>query len=103
MKTDMGLNYLKEEADDLGVSDACNVLLDDKRFSIWSGSSKPEQHHYGDESDAEKFSKLVAKMGGKFEKYVQIDFLNFKNEPVGFGQYVCIYQFHTDIEMEVLT
>jgi 3'-5' exoribonuclease len=48
MKTAMDLNYLKEEADDLGVSDACNVLLDDKRFSIWSGSSKPEQHHYGD-------------------------------------------------------
>jgi 3'-5' exoribonuclease len=44
----MDLNYLKEEADDLGVSDACNVLLDDKRFSIWSGSSKPQQHHYGD-------------------------------------------------------
>jgi hypothetical protein len=55
------------------------------------------------EQDAEKFSKLVAKMGGKFEKYVQIDFLNFRNEVVGFGRYVCIYQFHTDIEMEVLT
>ncbi len=54
------------------------------------------------EQDAKKFSRLVAKMGGKFEKYVQIDFLNFRNEVVGFGQYVCIYQFHIDIEMEVL-
>ena len=30
-----------------GVYDIAKFLLDDPRFSLWSGSSKPHQHHYG--------------------------------------------------------
>jgi hypothetical protein len=55
------------------------------------------------ESDAERFQKIVEAEGGKFETYLRINHLNYKNQPVGFGQFVCIYQFYKDIEMEVLT
>jgi 3'-5' exoribonuclease len=39
--------YLKETAYRLGVTDIATPLLSDPRFEIWSGSSKPIQHHYG--------------------------------------------------------
>ena len=29
------------------VYEICRPILEDERFPIWSGSSKPEQHHYG--------------------------------------------------------
>lgn len=29
------------------VHDIANFLLEDSRFPLWSGSSKPNQHHYG--------------------------------------------------------
>jgi 3'-5' exoribonuclease len=31
-----------------GHYEACEPLLNDKRFWVWSGSSKVHQHHYGD-------------------------------------------------------
>ena len=41
-------NYLEEYANTSGVRSTCSIVLDDPRFKIWSGSSKPFQHHYGD-------------------------------------------------------
>lgn len=41
------LDELKQQAELIGVTNIANYLLLDERFSIWSGSSKPEQHHYG--------------------------------------------------------
>jgi 23S rRNA maturation-related 3'-5' exoribonuclease YhaM len=40
---------LIDQAKTLGndVYKVASELLDDSRFDIWSGSSKPEQHHYG--------------------------------------------------------
>lgn len=32
---------------DVAFLSLCNEVLNDERFSIWSGSSKPDQHHYG--------------------------------------------------------
>ena len=39
---------LKKIAKSLSVSEIANVVLNDKRFAICSGSSKPIHHHYGD-------------------------------------------------------
>jgi len=45
------MNYEKEKlierAEILGVYDIASVVIADPRFELWSGSSKPEQHHYG--------------------------------------------------------
>jgi 3'-5' exoribonuclease len=38
---------LKKYAEVLGVDRYVPVVLEDARFAIWSGSSKPHQHHYG--------------------------------------------------------
>jgi 3'-5' exoribonuclease len=40
---------LKKIAQSLKVSKIANVVLNDKRFAICSGSAKPVHHHYGDE------------------------------------------------------
>lgn len=29
------------------IGEICSIVLDDERFPLWSGSWKPEQHHYG--------------------------------------------------------
>lgn len=42
------LLILKEQSEIIGVTNIANCLLDDPRFPVWSGSPKPEQHHYGD-------------------------------------------------------
>lgn len=39
--------YLTGEAGKLGVNDVCEPVLGDKRFVLWSGSSRSGQHHYG--------------------------------------------------------
>jgi 3'-5' exoribonuclease len=44
----MSIPYLELRASQHCVSDAANMLLGDQRFGMWSGSSKPTQHHYGD-------------------------------------------------------
>lgn len=43
-------NTLKNVAESLGetVVDVSDCLLEDERFQSWTGSSKPNQHHYGD-------------------------------------------------------
>lgn len=42
------MQELLDLANKFDVVDLANVVLKDPRFHIWSGSSKPEQHHYGD-------------------------------------------------------
>lgn len=41
------LDYLRNTAETLGVSDMASAIFLDQRFLVWSGSSKPQQHHYG--------------------------------------------------------
>jgi len=43
------IDKLTIQAKTLGedVYAVCQAVLDDERFPIWSGSSKPNQHHYG--------------------------------------------------------
>lgn len=41
------LNQLRQLAQKLGVIGIANVVLEDERFPVWTGSSKPIQHHYG--------------------------------------------------------
>jgi hypothetical protein len=53
------------------------------------------------ESDVEKFQKLVESKNGIWEGSKQVNFLNYKNQPVT-RQYVCIYHYYEDLEMEVL-
>jgi hypothetical protein len=55
--------------------------------------------HY--EQDTIKFRNLVESKGGKYEGNASIHFLNHWNEAVGY-QYVCIYHYYEDIEMEIL-
>ena len=42
------LKNLRACAETYKVSDICAIVLDDPRFDVCSGSSKPGQHHYGD-------------------------------------------------------
>lgn len=44
---DNNLAKLKDYAHEFGVSCISNVVLDDERFPIWTGSARPESHHYG--------------------------------------------------------
>lgn len=53
------------------------------------------------ESDIEKFKKLVESKNGIWEGSKRVNFLNYKNQPVG-RQFVCIYHYYEDLEMEVL-
>ncbi len=41
------IQHLIDRANILGVYDIVSVVIDDKRFELWSGSSKEHQHHYG--------------------------------------------------------
>jgi len=41
------VHKLKAIALPMGLTTIANVVLDDARFPVWSGSSKPHQHHYG--------------------------------------------------------
>lgn len=41
------LNFLEGLAAEFKVSNIAKEVLQDWRFPIWSGSSKPHQHHYG--------------------------------------------------------
>jgi 3'-5' exoribonuclease len=41
------IDKLKFLARFYGVSDIANVVLENERFSYWSGSSSPLSHHYG--------------------------------------------------------
>lgn len=43
----MELNSYLELASNLNVLEITKDFLSDKRFFVWSGSSKPTQHHYG--------------------------------------------------------
>jgi 3'-5' exoribonuclease len=47
MKAEFLLEQLKIRASAYGVTDVCSYLFDDPKFLVWSGSSKPHQHHYG--------------------------------------------------------
>lgn len=40
-------DYLRTASDLFGVRELANHVLNDWRFPLWSGSSKPHQHHYG--------------------------------------------------------
>lgn len=54
------------------------------------------------ESDVEAFNRLVVDAGADWIGQVKIPFLNYKNQPVG-TQYLCVYQWHKELTMEVLT
>lgn len=51
--------------------------------------------------DIVKLERLVKEAGGIFEGAVEINFLNYKNQPVS-TQYLCIYHLDKEIHMEVL-
>jgi 3'-5' exoribonuclease len=44
---DEAFNFLIEKSKELSMLDVCEPILFDKRFLIWTGSSKPNLHHYG--------------------------------------------------------
>lgn len=41
------LAYLRIKADTFGLKSVCDPIFTNPKFVIWSGSSKPFQHHYG--------------------------------------------------------
>lgn len=55
------------------------------------------------ECDVYRFNQLVLSKGAYWEGYMHVNFLNIWNNPVGFGQYLCVYQYYEDIDMEVCT
>ena len=42
------LEKLIQITKEYGVYDIAKFLLEDSRFGVWTGSSKPHQHHYGE-------------------------------------------------------
>ena len=58
MKSLATMNLISK-ATDLGVYDISSCVLDDDRFDIWSGSSKPEQHHYSRNGLARHIAEVV--------------------------------------------
>ncbi len=54
------------------------------------------------EEDVTNFRQLVADTGGDVVCIAEIPSLNWKNQRVG-SQYLCVYQWHEDLTMEVLT
>jgi len=47
MKTEQMIEDLKNDAMNLSVLSLASTVIGDPRFPLWSGSSKPFQHHYG--------------------------------------------------------
>lgn len=47
MNAEKNLGTLRALAEFHNVSHIANTVLDNPKFLVWSGSSKPEQHHYG--------------------------------------------------------
>ena len=54
------------------------------------------------EADVANFRQLVDDTGGDVVCVAEIPFLNWKNQRVG-SQYMCVYQWHEELEMSVLT
>lgn len=55
----MSVDKLWAIAKEHGVLEIANFVLTDPRFPIWSGSSKPHQHHYGDGGLAQHTFEVV--------------------------------------------
>lgn len=53
------IKVLTELANFHRVYDIAKVVLEDSRFSIWSGSSKPHSHHYGRGGLAQHVKEVV--------------------------------------------
>ena len=55
------VEQLSEKAKTLGddVYEVCKVFLDSENFARWSGSSKPNQHHYGEGGLAQHTLEVV--------------------------------------------
>ena len=51
--------------------------------------------------DVDRFTDLVRSKGGYYNGCLRVSFLNFQNDKVS-GKYVCLYQWHEKIDMEVL-
>ena len=47
MSPEASIRYLENLADAFHVGGICDHVLADPRFILWSGSSRPDQHHYG--------------------------------------------------------
>lgn len=62
------LDSLREQADKFGFRQICNVVLEDKRFPLWSGASRPETHHYGDGCLIEHVHEVID-LGRENNKY----------------------------------
>ena len=50
---------LIDKACDLGIHDIAAFVIADPRFVLWSGSSKPNQHHYGKGGLCQHTSEVV--------------------------------------------
>lgn len=57
--SDEPLLYLRDIAAQHGCGDIASIVLDDPRFPVWSGSSGPHQHHYGDGGLARHTAEVV--------------------------------------------
>jgi len=85
------------------------MTLEKNESGLWLSQSKPEDMPRFElrtflvyrQSDISKFKLLVENKRGIWEGWKQINLLNYKNQPV-LGQFVCLYQFHEDLAMEVL-
>jgi len=61
MITETALEVLTKQAKQVGtdVYTVCKPILEDERFPLWSGSSKPNQHHYGKCGLVQHISEVV--------------------------------------------
>lgn len=48
LEANIKLEFLRMEARNCGCEKLANYVLNDTRFPVWSGSSKPNMHHYGE-------------------------------------------------------
>ena len=72
------IDKLTRQAKMLGpdVYNVCDGILKDERFPLWSGSSKPNQHHYGKGGLVQHISEVVEtcfKIKSLYEHQYEID------------------------------
>jgi 3'-5' exoribonuclease len=53
------LQCLEKRADGYGVRKLADIVLSEPRFMIWSGSSRPDQHHYGKHGLIEHVAEVI--------------------------------------------
>lgn len=67
------LEYLKFISKKYNCDDICNFVLDEPKISLWSGSSNPHTHHYGEGQLIKHIAEVTELAENISSKYNQVD------------------------------